>query len=48
MRETQLVFVDGLPGLGKTTTASWLASRLQSRQLATDLFLESQPGHPTN
>lgn len=44
--ETDLV--DGLPGLGKTTTASWLASRLQSSQPVVNLYLESQPEHPTN
>jgi hypothetical protein len=48
MRETKLIFVEGLPGSGKTTTASWLASRLQSERLMVNLFLEHQPGHPLN
>jgi hypothetical protein len=48
MRDTQLIFVEGLPGLGKTTTASWLAARLHSARLPATLYLESQPGHPIN
>ncbi len=48
MRETQLIFVEGLPGSGKTTTASWLASRLPSERLMVNLFLEHQPEHPLN
>jgi hypothetical protein len=48
MRDTQLIFVEGLPGLGKTTTASWLASRLRAERLPVSLYLESQGGHPIN
>ena len=48
MRDTQLIFVEGLPGLGKTTTASWLAARLHSEHLPVNLYLESQPEHPIN
>jgi hypothetical protein len=48
MRETQLIFVEGLPGSGKTTTASWLASRLPSERLMVNLLLEHQPEHPLN
>jgi hypothetical protein len=48
MRLTKLIFIDGLPGLGKTTTATWLASRLRSAGFKTNLLLESQPGHPLN
>ena len=48
MRDTQLIFVEGLPGSGKTTTASWLAARLQSERLMVNLFLEHQPEHPLN
>jgi len=48
MRDTQLIFVEGLPGLGKTTTASWLAARLRAERLPANLYLESQPGHPIN
>jgi hypothetical protein len=48
MRDTKLIFVEGLPGSGKTTTASWLASRLRSERLMVNLFLEHQPEHPLN
>jgi hypothetical protein len=48
MRDTQLIFVEGLPGLGKTTTATWLAARLRAERLPVNLYLESQPGHPIN
>jgi hypothetical protein len=48
MRATKLIFVDGLPGTGKTTAATWLAARLQDTQLQADLYLEFQQGHPTN
>jgi hypothetical protein len=48
MRDTKLIFVEGLPGSGKTTTASWLASRLQAERLLVNLFLEHQPEHPLN
>jgi hypothetical protein len=48
MRDTKLIFVEGLPGSGKTTTVSWPASRLQSERLIVNLFLEHQPEHPLN
>ncbi len=48
MRETKLIFVEGLPGSGKSTAASWLAKRLQSTGREASLFLEHQPGHPLN
>jgi thymidylate kinase len=48
MRDTKLIFVEGLPGSGKTTTASWLASRLAAERLMVNLFLEHQPEHPLN
>jgi hypothetical protein len=46
MRETTLIFVEGLPGSGRTTTASWLAARLPSERLLVNLSLEHQPEHP--
>lgn len=48
MHDTRLIFIEGLPGLGKTTTASWLAARLRAGHLAANLYLESQPEHPIN
>jgi hypothetical protein len=48
MRESKLIFVEGLPGSGKTTTAAWLASRLRSERVMVNLFLEHQPEHPLN
>ena len=43
MRDTQLIMVEGLPGLGKTTTASWLAVRLRAEHLPVRLCLVLQP-----
>ena len=48
MRDTQLLFVEGLSGSGKTTTAVWLDTRLQSERLRVNLWLEHQPEHPLN
>jgi len=48
MRDTKLIFVEGLPGLGKTTTASWLTARLRAEGATVNLLLEAQPGHPIN
>jgi hypothetical protein len=48
MRNTKLIFIEGLPGLGKTTTSSVVASWLQSRHFTVNLFLETQPEHPLN
>jgi hypothetical protein len=48
MRDTKLIFVERLPGSGKTTTASWLASRLRAERLLVHLFLEHQPEHSLN
>ena len=48
MRATKLILIDGLPGSGKTTTASWLASRLRSAGMTVNLFLENHAPHPLN
>lgn len=48
MHSTKLIFVEGLPGLGKTTAASWLAARLASEGMKVNLYLETQPEHPLN
>jgi hypothetical protein len=48
MRDTKLVFIEGLPGSGKTTTAGILAAALAERGTAVSCFLEDQTGHPLN
>jgi hypothetical protein len=48
MRETKLIFAERLPGSAKTTTASWLPSRLQAERRMVNLYLEHQPEHPLN
>jgi hypothetical protein len=48
MRDTKLIFVEGLPGSGKTTTAAWLASHLHAERLRVNLLLEHQSEHPLN
>jgi hypothetical protein len=48
MRATKLICVEGLPGLGKTTTASWLAARLRTEGATVNLLMETQPDHPLN
>jgi len=48
MRETRLVFVEGLPGSGKSTTAQYVARRLQQAQAAAQLVAEVEPDHPLN
>ncbi len=47
MRDTQLIFVEGLPGLGKTTRRR-LSACLRTEHLPVRLYLESQPEHPIN
>jgi len=48
MRNTKLVFIEGLPGSGKTTTAGILAAMLAQRGIAASCFLEDQAEHPLN
>jgi hypothetical protein len=42
----QLVFVEGIPGSGKTTTASWLAGELRARGRPATAYLEMDEAHP--
>lgn len=48
MRGTKLVFIDGIPGSGKTTTARALESVLAQRSVEVRCFLEEHPDHPLN
>ena len=46
MLNTQLILIEGLPGAGKTTTATYLGNLLQDRGLACRWFLEGDKHHP--
>jgi thymidylate kinase len=48
MRDTHLIFVEGLPGSGKSTTARYIADRLQQAHMSTQLLAEVEPDHPLN
>ena len=48
MIETRLIFVEGLPGLGKTTCAYAITERLQSLGMPAKFFEEHQAEHPLN
>lgn len=47
-RAARLVFVEGMPGSGKSTTASRIANVLQRNEYASVLYQERQPDHPLN
>src|SRR6185437_8981735 len=46
--ETRLIFVEGLPGAGKTTTSTYIAERLRRKRLAVETWAEVEPDHPLN
>ena len=48
MLRTRMVFVDGLPGSGKSMTAEYVASELEQRGLRCRLLREREPDHPLN
>lgn len=48
MFATRLIFVEGLPGSGKSTTAGYVASELQRLDIAHRLLREREPRHPLN
>lgn len=48
MRQTTLIFVEGLPGSGKSTTGRYLLARLQQAQVDAHLIAEVEPDHPLN
>jgi len=45
---TRLIFVEGLPGSGKSTTAGHVVTLLRQAGLAARLIPETQAGHPLN
>ncbi|MFZ0546810.1 MAG: hypothetical protein WAM60_15295 [Candidatus Promineifilaceae bacterium] len=45
---TKLILVEGLPGSGKTTTATLIAGYLEQRGKETALFLEGDLNHPAD
>ena len=45
---TGLIFVDGLPGSGKSTTAEYVAGKLDQRGIPCRLLREREPEHPLN
>ncbi len=48
MRPTRLIFIEGLPGSGKSTTARNLTAWLVGAGVAAHRFLEVEPDHPLN
>jgi hypothetical protein len=48
MLGTKLIFVDGLPGSGKSTTAEFVAGKLERRGIPCRLLREREPDHPLN
>ena len=48
MLGTRMIFVDGLPGSGKSATAEYVARELERRGIPCRLLRERQTGHPLN
>src|SRR5262245_14137110 len=48
MRRTRLIFIDGLPGSGKSTTAEYVAGQLERRGIPCRLLRERETDHPLN
>jgi hypothetical protein len=48
MLGTKMIFVDGLPGSGKSTTAEYVASELEQRGVPCRLLRERETDHPLN
>lgn len=48
MINSKLYIVEGIPGSGKTTTATWLTKVLSEQGKDTHLFLEGNPEHPAD
>nr|WP_279588838.1 hypothetical protein [Paenibacillus castaneae] len=41
-----MIIIDGIPGSGKTTTASSILERLEAQQINTRCYLEQEESHP--
>jgi hypothetical protein len=48
MLGTKIIFIDGLPGSGKSTTAEYVAGELEPRRIPCRLLREREPAHPLN
>jgi DNA polymerase III delta prime subunit len=48
MTISKLYIVEGIPGSGKTSTATWLAKELNEQGKNAHLFLEGDPKHPAD
>jgi hypothetical protein len=48
MTTSKLYIVEGIPGSGKTTTATWLAEKLNEQGKIANLYLEGDPKHPAD
>lgn len=48
MNTRKLYIVEGIPGSGKTTTATWLAQVLREKGVDANLFLEGNIEHPAD
>jgi hypothetical protein len=48
MPGTRIIFVDGLPGAGKSTTADYIARELEQRRIPYRLLREREADHPLN
>jgi hypothetical protein len=48
MRDTRLIFVEGLPGAGKSTTGEYLAASVQTAGIGARYLPEVQARHPLN
>jgi len=46
MINTKLIFVDGVPGSGKSTTAQFIARQLEKNGIKVKMYNETDDGHP--
>ena len=46
--ETKLILVEGIPGAGKTSTASYISSYLNQKNIANKLYKEGDLDHPAD